>query len=208
MACCTGSGTGPTCVPGQCAQFIGNIPISLNPLTTGTSSLSNLDSSLCTAVDTPYACCTGAGTGNCTGVFCPLQDVNQKGAFLSSICFGGANDGKPCTVPANCPSPGTCRSGLLSNYCVGGDEDGLGCNTALVGQPCGTGGTCQRAGTQAQLIREVGNPAGALAIGVPKAIRLASAFCVQATTNTTVNANANLPAAGATSVVGTVTLVP
>jgi len=59
-----------------------------------------------------------------------------------------------------------------------------------------------------QLIREVGTPAGALSIGVPKAIKLGSAFCVGATTNPTVNSNANLPAAGATSVVGTVTLLP
>jgi hypothetical protein len=57
-------------------------------------------------------------------------------------------------------------------------------------------------------IREIGSPAGALSTGVPKAIRLGSAFCVPATTNPTVNSNANLPAAGATSVVGTVTLLP
>jgi len=59
-----------------------------------------------------------------------------------------------------------------------------------------------------QLISETGNPAGPLTVSVPSAVRLGSSFCVIATTNPTVNANANLPAAGATSVVGTITLLP
>jgi hypothetical protein len=50
--------------------------------------------------------------------------------------------------------------------------------------------------------------AGALSIGTPKAITLASVFCVASTASPIVNANANLPGPGATSLVGTVTLVP
>ena len=67
---------------------------------------------------------------------------------------------------------------------------------------------CARSGVQAQLIREIGAPAGAMTIGVAKAIKLGSVFCVAATTNPTVNSNANLPGPGATSVTGTITLLP
>jgi hypothetical protein len=180
--------TGADCPGGLCAQFIGDIAINLNPLTTGTSSLSNA-----------------------TGVFCPGQTASQKGAFKSDICQTGANSGKPCDRnasgqdPAHCGAGITCRAGTLTNFCSAGTNNGLGCAIAT---DCGTGGVCSRAGTLAQVISEVGAPAGALSIGVPKAIKLGSAFCVGATSNPTVNANANLPAGAATSVVGTVTLLP
>jgi hypothetical protein len=182
--------TGSTCAGATCAQFIGNIPISLNPLTTATSSLSNSG-----------------------GIFCPSQTATQKGAFNSAICQTGANSGKPCTnnttasAPdvANCGAGVNCRPGNLANYCSAGTNNGMGCVTA---SDCGTGGTCVKAGTQVQLIQEVGVATGALTVGVPKAIKLGAAFCVGATTNPTVNANANLPGPGATSVVGTITLLP
>jgi hypothetical protein len=129
----------------------------------------------------------------------------QKGAFGSSICLGGTNNGKPCTVAGDCPS-GTCRAGALTvNYCMGGASDGLGCSSA---SNCPSPGTCVRAGTIAQLVREIGTPAGALTIGVPKTIKLGSTFCVAATSAGTVNSNANLPGPGATNVTGTVTLLP
>jgi hypothetical protein len=180
-AVCT---TGADCPGGLCAQFIGNIPISLAPLTTGTASLASAD-----------------------GLFCPGQTATQRGAFNSAICNGGANTGKPCTAAtatADCGAGITCRPGTLTNICNGGANDGLGCsnNTGC------TGGTCVKAGTLVQLVREIGVPAGALSIGVAKPITLGSAFCVVATTNPTVNTNANLPGPGATSIIGTVTLVP
>jgi hypothetical protein len=197
--------TSGDCPGGLCASFIGNIPVSLSPLTTGTATLSSpFDNSLCTAAATPNACCTGAGTGNCN-VFCPGQTSTQKGAFATSICLGGTNSGKPCTVLADCPGGTSCRAGSLTNYCLGGANNGLGCSSAA---NCPAPGTCVKAGTVVQLIREVGAPAGALSIGVPSGIKLGSSFCVAATTNPTVNANANLPGPGATSVVGTVTLLP
>jgi hypothetical protein len=176
--------TGGDCPGGLCAQFIGNIPISLSPLTTGTSSLSD------------------AG-----GIFCSItgQAATQKGAFRSDICVGGANSGKPCTTLTDCPGGTSCRAGTLNNYCVGGANDGLGCSSSA---NCPAPGVCSRAGVQAQLIQEIGTPAGALSIGVAKPIKLGNVFCVAATTNPTVNSNANLPGPGATSVTGTVTLLP
>jgi hypothetical protein len=64
-----------------------------------------------------------------------------------------------------------------------------------------------KAGTIATLVRETGAPAGLLTVGVAKPIKLGSVFCVASTSSPTVNSNANLPAAGATSVTGSVTLV-
>lgn len=202
--------TATDCPGGTCSQFIGNIPVDLNPLTTGTSSLTPLNTALCTAAGAPYTCCTGAGAGNCAGSLCPKQTSTQFGAFKSDICQTGANSGKPCSVAtavADCGAGVTCRLGTLANYCVGGTNDGLGCS-GLANAVCGTGGTCQLAGTLAHLVTETGQPTGALAIGAPKAIKLASSFCVDATTNPTVNGNANLPGPGATAVVGTITLLP
>ena len=174
--------TAADCPGGACALFIGDIAVSLNPLTTGTATLSSA-----------------------AGTFCPGQGATQKGAFNTSICQAGVNSGKPCTVAGDCPGS-TCRAGTLNNYCSGGANDGKGCVTAA---DCGAGGSCVRAGTLVQLIREVGTPAvGGLSIGVPKSVGLASSFCVASTTSPIVNANANLPGPGATSVVGTVTLIP
>jgi hypothetical protein len=181
--------TGADCPGGLCSQFIGNIAISLNPLTTGVATLSSA-----------------------TGLFCPGQTATQRGAFKSDICRTGPNSGLPCQTgtaeavdAANCGAGNLCRPGTNNNYCSAGTNLGKGC---VLPADCGTGGVCSRAGALVQLIREVGAPTGALSIGVPKAVKLGSAFCVGPTTNPTVNSNANLPGPGATSIVGTVTLVP
>jgi hypothetical protein len=180
---CTG---GTDCPGGICAQFVGDIPISLNPLTTGTASLSSA-----------------------TGTMCPGQLTNQKGAFKSDICQTGANSGKPCTaatVAADCGAGVACRVGTNNNYCNGGTNDGKGC---IVSTDCGTGGVCTKAGTLAQVVKTTGMPAGLLQHTMdPKAIKIGSAFCVPTTTNQAVNANANLPGPGATVLVGNIKLIP
>jgi hypothetical protein len=189
--CFKGTNVGMNCTTGAdcpgggtCALFIGDIPIALNPLTTGTSTLSNAQ-----------------------GTFCPSQTTSQKGAFRSDICVSGTNSGKPCTsatATADCGAGVSCRAGTLNNYCVGGTNDGKGC---VLSTDCG-GGTCGKAGAQVQLIRALGTPAGPLTLNTALPIKLASAFCVAATTNPTVNANANLPGPGATILVGSITLLP
>jgi len=104
------SAAGNDCPGGLCAQFIGNIPINLSPLTTGASSLSDAGGIFC------------ANTGQAAG---------QKGSFRSDICQTGANSGKPCQANAsgqdatNCGAGITCRSGTLNAYCVGGANDGM-----------------------------------------------------------------------------------
>src|SRR5262249_17996907 len=136
---------------GTCSQFIGDIDIHLEPLTTGTSSKSDA-----------------------TGIFCAAQGqtATQKGAFKSDICQTGANSGKPCSTAADCGGA-SCRSGTLINYCSAGTNSGKGCSTNAncgsaaacsgtgqstcpAGETCVTSvcvGTCSRAGTLVQLVR-------------------------------------------------------
>jgi len=173
-----------TCAGAQCVQFVGDIPISLNPLTTDTASLANAD-----------------------GLFCPGQGAPQRGAFKSDICQTGANSGMPCTSAtaiADCGAGVSCRLGSANNYCSAGANIGLGCASNT---DCGTGGVCTRAGLLAQLIRLDGTPTGPLSCGVPKSVRLASAFRVPLTDSSIVNSSANLPGPGATTLVGRITLL-
>jgi hypothetical protein len=186
--CYRGAKNGQTCAAAAdcgsgatCALFIGDIPIALNPLTTGTTSKTSA-----------------------AGTFCSGQTSSQKGAFKSDVCQAGANSGMPCFNNADCPGS-SCRSGTFNNYCSAGTNAGKGCSLAT---DCGTGGVCVKAGTLAQRIEATGVPGGALSVNVPAATKLASVFCVPVTTNGTVNANANLPGPGATTLIGTVTLLP
>ena len=187
---CTLSGD---CPGGSCAQFVGNIPVSLNPLTTGTSSKSSA-----------------------AGTMCPDQLTNQRGAFKSDICNGGANTGKPCTAATAAADCGTgtgisCRPGTNNNFCNGGPNDGHGCVINTDCGPTGSGAVCVKAGTLAQLVVGQGTAAGLLqntGAANAKAVKLASAFCVPATHVNTVDANANLPGPGATALAGTITLIP
>src|SRR5205085_12138239 len=108
------------CPGGSCAQFLANLPLALNPLTTGVTTLSS----------------------TFPGLVCPGQTSAQKGAFLSGICRGGVENGHACEANADCPGS-TCRAGSLNNLCDGGANDGSGCATS---GDC-PGGTCARAGT-------------------------------------------------------------
>src|SRR5262249_46365726 len=126
LPCCTGFMTG-SCAAGQCAQFLANISIDLNPPTTGTVSLTGtVANTACTGVQKPIGCCTGAGTGTCT-VFCPRQSSNFAGAFRTDVCQSGAHSGESCTAAtamADCGAGVSCRPGNIANYCVGGTADG------------------------------------------------------------------------------------
>jgi hypothetical protein len=207
------------CTPGQCAQFIGNIPITLNPLTTGTTTKANADGLFCTSFPPPPTP--------------PVQQAAaQRGAFRTAVCQAGTNSGKPCELNTECPGS-TCRSGTLNNICAFGTNNGKGCainancgsglpctgtgqGTCAAGEVCnqttdvcdGAANSCVKAGTLVQLIRLAGSEAGALTTNVATPIKLASVFCVPVTEAGTVNGNANLPGPGATALVGTITLVP
>ncbi len=166
---------GADCLGGACSLFVGDIAISMNPLTTDSVS-----------------------TSSATGMFCPGQAMSQRGAFKSDICRNGADDGKPCTLPANtCASPGACRSGTLNNYCSAGTNAGHGC---VINTDCGTSGVCSKAGTLATSIALGGSPAGPLPIGVAGNADFVSLPCVPLTLSAVVNANSNLPGPAAASI--------
>lgn len=146
-----------------------------------------------------FAFTTGvAQLSESTGHFCPGQST--PGCFLTKVCRSGASSGAPCTTNADCAGGALCGTTM----CAGGANDGKGC--AVAGD-C-PGGTCSVAGTQCRLVRLQGTPASIVPIGTPNPLTLVSTYCVQSSTNPTINAAANLPGPGAVSVQGAVVLLP
>src|SRR6185369_17264543 len=95
------------CPSGICATWVGDLPVALNPLTTGAGEASSA-----------------------TGLFCPSQAAGQVGAFPTSICFGGTNNGGPCITTADCPGVGALPQGCRTsgnNYCSAGANLHKGC---------------------------------------------------------------------------------
>jgi hypothetical protein len=168
-----------------CAVTVGDVGVTLTPLTTGTTTKSSA-----------------------TGTFCTGQGSSQKGAFKTDICQAGANSGLPCLTNANCPSS-ICRSGTTNNYCQSGVNIGKGCSIDTNCDPAPVAGACTKAGTLVQFIRTTGVAgAGGFSLSVPKAVTLGSVFCVPVTPSGTITSNANLPGPGATTLPGTITTLP
>ena len=168
-----------TCGGGTCSQFVGDLENDLNPLTTGLAEKFAAD-----------------------GVFCPGQD--GPGAFLTgSICdnTSGANSGLICLTDGGCAG-GQCATRL----CLDGTNDGKECSTAA---NC-PGGTCFKIAELARDIRENGQTLSGslLPAGTTRNLRLASVFCIPATTSLPVNGAADLPGPGATSLRSTLRILP
>jgi hypothetical protein len=169
-----------TCGGGICSQFVGDLENDLNPLTTGVTTKSAAD-----------------------GVFCPGQD--GPGAFLTgNICdsTSGANYGNICL------GDGACAGGqCASNICLLGTNDGRECTFP---SDCPGGGTCSKIAELARHIRETGSGlSGSLfPVGTTRNLRLASVFCIPATTSLPVNGAADLPGPGATALRSTIRIIP
>jgi hypothetical protein len=133
-------------------------------------------------------------TGTCDrGARKDLACTTTNPQKLSKDCAAGGTDGSIAagTISVNL-SPLTTGSSQMSN------ATGAFCpSQTVVG--CFGSGTCRS-------FRENGNPAGAMSIGVPKSIKLASTFCIPQTTSPLVNFAAKLPGPGALSLVGDVKL--
>jgi hypothetical protein len=170
--------TGTDCGGGTCAAWLGDLPISLSPLTTESVERS-ADSS---------------------GRFCPGQGTNQEGAFRSGLCAGGTADGAACAGFADCPG-GTCRVGKI---CDGGAADRKPCASST---DCPAPGRCVAAGALARVIRMRGmRMTSGCALDTSRDVKLVSVFCVPLTASTLVNSATNLPGPGATSLPGTIVL--
>ena len=168
-----------TCGGGTCSQFVGDLENDLNPLTTGVTTKSDVN-----------------------GVFCPGQD--GPGAFLTgNICdiTSGANYGNICLMDGGCAG-GQCATRI----CLNGTNDGKECSTA---SDCPSG-TCSKIAWLARHIRETGSGlSGSLfPVGTTRNLRLASVFCIPATTSLPVNGAADLPGPGATALRSTIRIIP
>lgn len=89
--------------------------------------------------------CLGVTTGSALAA-CLLREHNAAADKLVSTaypastprkCFGGPNDGRYCSAPANCPGGGVCA--LPGRACAGGSNDGGLCTTDA---NCPGGGFC------------------------------------------------------------------
>jgi hypothetical protein len=130
---CTGVGslgTTAQCPPDPTKQ-IGSLAVTINPLTTGTASMTSATSSFCpsqanagafgvanancTAAATPFACCTGAGTGTCDPQ--RIAETGSPGGDLTDGLAHNAKEGAVFCIPstgnagvdaaADLPGPGS-----------------------------------------------------------------------------------------------------
>ena len=122
---------------------------------------------------------------------------------MGSICdnTSGANSGLICLTDGGCAG-GQCATRL----CLDGTNDGKECSTAA---NC-PGGTCFKIAELARDIRENGQTLSGslLPAGTTRNLRLASVFCIPATTSLPVNGAADLPGPGATSLRSTLRILP
>jgi hypothetical protein len=157
------------------------------------------------------ACTTTSSTGVTRD--CPTGGV---GSALppAMLCPGGPGDGNCCANPATCNCSctvggGSCCDGshlgvipidlspLTTGSASATDPGGLFCPGQGAGQVGCFGSTA------CCTITENGTPAGPISTGVPASATLASVFCISATGTLAVDAQANLPGPGATSLPGT-----
>ena len=110
----------------------------------------------------------------------------------------GANSGNICLMDAGCAG-GQCAN----NICLIGTNDGRECTFP---SDCPSGGTCSKIAELARDIRETGTGlSGSLCrSGTTRNLRLASVFCIPATTSLPVNGAADLPGPGATTLRSTI----
>jgi hypothetical protein len=156
----------------------------------------------------PFAFTTGTSTktANPNGTFCGFcRDVNIEG----SSCFDGD------------PDPGTasdCPNSVAQPTCQPESGSTNGCGTPI---PCTDDSDCTapyetceqrnpgafRNGT-IRFLREVGTAGGDLRDRQPKAATTASVFCIEPSFTPAIDASADLPGPGATTLPGTVQVLP
>jgi hypothetical protein len=151
-------------------------------------------------------------------VYLTGNDMEPCPKCLNNVCDSGRNQGKACTPVGSGKTTLDCPPDLstwvgpipvsLSDVTTGestlADPSGLFCGS--VGQIQSGAGAFGN--VYARYILEKGSPAGALLDTDPHPSILASTFCVPASGNPAVDGAGGLPGPGATSLPGTVQLVP
>jgi hypothetical protein len=181
---------------------------------------------ICRSGSTSGPPCVGSPGAPCAGV-CqgspnegdPCVSTNSEGLSTdcpvpatapgANVCFGGGNNGDPCTSSGNCPG-GICST-LVGTIPV--NLSPLTTSTASKSNPGGSFCPGQAVpgcfgDDECRSIREIGAPAGPLSVGTPSAVTLASVFCIPSSQSILIDSSASLPGPGATSLPGTLTLVP
>jgi hypothetical protein len=170
-------------------------------------------------VGTPGSPCTGVCQGSpnqgsaCTSTNseglstdCPAPN-GQQGA---NVCYGGTGNGQQCIAS------GTCGGGVCAQL-IGTIPVNLTPLTTTIASKSDGGGIFCSGQTQAgcfgddtcRSIVENGAPAGALTpVGSTHSITLATVFCIPSSGAILIDSSASLPGPGATSLIGTVKLVP
>jgi hypothetical protein len=170
-------------------------------------------------VGSPGSPCTGVCQGSpnqgaaCTSTNseglssdCPGPNA-QQGA---NVCYGGTGNGQQCTTSGNCGG-GVCSTlvgtipvnltPLTTSTASKSNGGGIFCPDQT-NAGCFGDDTCRA-------IVENGAAAGALTpVGSSHSITLASVFCIPASGAILIDSSASLPGPGATSLIGTVKLVP
>jgi hypothetical protein len=154
LACVGGPDDGDVCATnGDCT------PVCLDP-----------DQEICDGCDPqrlprrggiPALCEGGVNTGDecstntdCTGGECVEDVCGSCGSYcvtngdcgdgcicdLANICFGGTNDGDPCTQDTDCAEDGVCAPENVGETCQGGTGDGDPCTDDA---DCPGGGRCE-----------------------------------------------------------------
>jgi len=154
-------------------------------------------------------------TGTC------LNGRNEDQACTSTNPQGLTKDCLPGKQPCD-PVTGECADGVLALGSIPVNLTPLGTGTVTladqagrmcssVGQSAATQGcfgssVTSRENKLCAKITEQGEPAGRICKNDPRPVKLASVFCIPATSSSLVNGAANLPGPGATTLVGTLTL--
>ena len=182
---------------------------------------------ICRSGSVSGAACAGSPGSPCTGV-CqgspnqgdPCVSTNSEGLSTdcpipaaqpgTDVCYGGTNNGVACGPTVECVGGGTCST-LVGSIPV--NLSPLTTGTATRANPNGNFCAGQtNAGCfgdeDCRSIRETGAAAGPLSVGTPAAVTLASVFCIPASGSPLIDFSASLPGPGATSLPGTLTLVP
>lgn len=183
---------------------------------------------ICRSGSVTGAACAGTPQSPCTGV---CQGSPNQGSACTSTnsdglsrdcpqpasspgvnkCYGGAGNGQTCTTSGQCGAGGVCStfvgeipvnlSPLTTGTATKSSASGNFCTDQAVAG-CFGDDTCRA-------IQEVGAPAGSLMpVGSTHAVTLASVFCIPASGSVLIDGAASLPGPGATSLPGTVRLVP
>ncbi len=185
-ACSSTNSEGMTidCAPTE-EQFLANLPVTLNNMTTGQATMAaDADGTFCN-----FGFCEGGGRA---GEFCN-NSAECAGGTCHKTCQGGLDTNGLPLHGTPCENHDQCR-GLTNGFC------GQNAPGAFIIGDAGGGATVRR-------IIENGQPAPApVPVGDVKQTKVGAVFCIPVTPKQEINSAASLPGPGAVALEGTFTV--